>query len=187
MQKCFADRISACSIRIEQIVYWIVTLYVLDVAILGTGDLTKVGGISTRMIFWALAMVLSIPLYIQKRGDIWKNKSALMALLFFVMLAISAVIGLYNKNDTALLLGDIKGFLNLLIVFPMICVFHSKERFTRMLRIMLWAMLILLGVCIFLSYLVMYSSPLDDILYKFINKEGIGILTGITTRSARVF
>ena len=187
MRKSFADRISAHSIGIEKIVYWIVALYVLDVAILGTGDLTKVGGISTRMIFWGLAMVLAIPLYIQKRREIWANKGALLMVLFLGMVAVSAGIGLLNKNNISLLLGDIKGFMNILIVFPMICVMNSKERIIRLMRILLWAMLILFGVCVFLSYLEMYSSPLDTILYKFINKEGIGILTGITTRSARVF
>ena len=43
------------------IVYVAIILYLLDIIVLGSGNLAKIGGISTRMIFFAVALIGTLP------------------------------------------------------------------------------------------------------------------------------
>lgn len=187
MPKNSAQNISANRMWIEKIAYWAVCLYVLDVALLGTGDITKIAGISTRMIFLGIALVMSVPLFMRQYKDILRNKGVLLMGAFLVMMAISAVYGILRPNNMSILIGDVKGYLNILILIPMLCTLNNKERLTRLINLIIWAVVLQCILGIFLSYMEMYPEPLSDFIYEHVNKKGLGILTGITTRSARVF
>ena len=179
--------ISTNRISIETIAYWAVCLYILDVALLGTGDITKIAGISTRMVFLAVALVMSIPLVFRNYKEILRNKGVLLIGAFLVMVAISGIYGILRPNNMSILMGDIKGYLNILILIPMVCTLNNKKRLMHIANLLIWAVVLQCLLAIFLCYLEMYPEPLSDFIYHLVNKEGLGILTGITTRSARVF
>lgn len=187
MPKNFVKSISMNSLWVDKISYWAVVLYVLDVVCLGTGDITKIGGISTRMLFLGIAFITSIPFLIRNYKSYWKNKGVVLIGIFLCAVVISGIYGVLSDNNMSILIGDIKGYLNIFILIPMMCTLRDKERVIKLLKIVIWAVVLQCFVSIFLCYMEMYPKPLSDFIYKLVNKKGLGILTGITTRSARVF
>ena len=171
----------------KQITYIFLCLYVLDVITLGTNDILSVVGVSTRMIFWGISILTSIPVLAKEYKSFLKNKAFLMTLVFVVFVGISVVVGVLNGNYIPILIGDVKGFLHILIVIPMMCVLGDKEKLEKLLKLVLNVVVISCIISVFLSYMEMYPYAIKDFLYRVVNGTGIGLLTGITEYVSRCF
>lgn len=174
-------------ITLDNIIYWAVCLYVLDVILLGTGELTRVAGISSRIVFFAIAFLLSVPAVIKNYKLYLHNKCIWFVVVFMVMVGISAVRGYINGNDMPILTSDVKGFLNILIVFPMIYILSEKEKAIGLLKLILDSSFIMAIISIVLSYFQFFGMPFKYDLYDVAHDLGWASFTPLTETVTRVF
>ena len=87
-------------------------LYMFDVVLLGTGELTKSCGIQSRMIFFGISVLAAVVLILLDLKKYLNNKYLISVLVFMVVIFIAAIRGFVGKQNTTILLSDFKGFLN---------------------------------------------------------------------------
>lgn len=174
-------------ITLDNIIYWAVCLYVLDVILLGTGELTRVAGVSSRIVFFAIAVVASIPAIIKNYEVYLQNKSVWFVVAFMFMVGISMVMGLVNGNYMPILTADVKGFLNILIVFPMIYILSEREKVINLLKLMLNSSFAMAIATIVLSYYQYFGKPFKYELYDVVHDLGWASFTPLTETVTRVF
>ncbi len=115
-------------IVMEMITYISLVLYMFDVVLLGTGELTKSFGIQSRMIFFfGISVLAAVVLILLDLKKYLNNKYLISVLVFMVVIFIAAIRGFVGKTNTTILLSDFKGFLSFLIVFPMMAVMYKKK------------------------------------------------------------
>ena len=178
---------SKLSIILDYVIYWSLCLYMLDVILLGTGELTRIGGISSRMVFFAIAVLASVPGVLKNYKQYLTNKSILFVGVFMVALVLSAGLGLINGNYMPILISDVKGFLNILIVFPMVYILSEKKRTIRMLKMMLTSSFVMAVFCIALSYFMLFEREFKMTIYYWVHKMDWANLTSLSQYATRVF
>lgn len=175
--------------KLEVVVYIAVICYLLDIIILGGGDLTRIFGISSKMIFFAIAVVLSGVMMLFDIKRYITNKSLLTVAAFMIIVALNAVRGMVLSENISMsiLVSDVKGFLNFLMVIPMIYVLNSKERVMRLVKIVTIVLTILAGGVIILGFYNKFPAVIQNILYRFLNENTICGIAGLTANTVRVF
>ena len=175
--------------KIDVIIYVALICYLLDIIILGGGELTRFFGISSKMISFAIAVILSGAMILLDIKNYITNKSLLAVAGFMMIVAINAVRGIFATDgiSVAILISDVKGFLNFLIVIPMVYILNSKERVTKLIKIVTIALTAIAGIVIILSFYLKFPQAIQDIIYKFLNDNTICGLAGLTSNTVRVF
>ena len=169
------------------IVYVAIILYLLDIIVLGSGNLAKIGGISTRMIFFAVALIGTLPNVIANIKKYITNKYCIVIGMFFAYLIITAIVGVLNGNNFSFLITDIKGFLNFLIFIPMLYVLDSKEKVLFILKLLLYVLTGMAVVTLLLSLYPLYSKEMQDVVYNFLNDYRLAIINYLYGDVMRVF
>ena len=156
---------------LKQIAYLAIVLYILDIILLGGGNLTKIGGVSTRILFFAIAVFACIPGMLKDFKRYITNRYCLSVGIFMLFVAVSLAIGILNGNSRMIMITDIKGFLNILIVFPMIYTLDTKEKLMSVLKIMTVMLLGVATVALILSFYMKMPANVQTIVYKFFNSN----------------
>lgn len=171
----------------EMITYISLVLYMFDVVLLGTGELTKNFGIPSRMIFFGISVLAAVVLILLDLKKYLNNKYLISVLVFMVVIFIAAIRGFVGKQNTTILLSDFKGFLNFLIVFPMMAVMYKKNRvisFLKMLCLSLGAVSVL---GIILAFYLQMPLEIRHWAYDFFDGYNICMITELTGRVTRIF
>ncbi len=174
-------------INLSSIVYIALSLYMLDVILLGTGDLFKVEGVSSRIVFFAIAFLGSLPFILKDLKKVLRYNAVSLIVIFGCFVLLAAVYGFLNGNYMPILISDIKGYLNLLIIFPMMYTLYSKESVLKLLKILLNIIFVISIICIILSYFQFFSEDFQVILYRVVHDIGWASLTILTKTATRVF
>jgi len=173
--------------KLEVVVYWAVILYLLDTLFLGSGEIIKQLGFSSRMIFFAVAVLGSIPHCVLNLKAYLKNKYVIMIVIFALIVGINLVRGILLQNNISLMISDVRGFLNYLIIIPMLYVFNNKEKVMRCLKIFIHsATAVSLGALI-LSFYAKFPKPIRMALYTFLNEYVICGMSQISKDVFRIF
>lgn len=171
----------------EYIVYTATIFYLLDIIVLGSGTLTKIGGFSTRMLFFMIALVGTIPNIITNVKKYLSNKYCIVIGLFFIYLIIATVMGIVNGNKISFLINDIRGFLNLWIVIPMIYVFNTKKRVLFVMKLLLYVLTGMAFITLLLSLYPLFSNEMQGVIYSFLNDYSLAIINYLYGDVMRVF
>lgn len=75
----------------EMITYISLVLYMFDVVLLGTGELTKNFGIPSRMIFFGISVLAAVVLILLDLKKYLNNKYLISVLVFMVVIFIAAI------------------------------------------------------------------------------------------------
>ena len=173
--------------KLEVEVYWAVILYLLDTLFLGSGEIIKQLGFSSRMIFFAVAVLGSIPFFVSNFKTYFKNKYIIAIVIFALIVAINLARGILAQNNRTLIISDVRGFLNYLIIIPMLYVFNSKERVLKCLKIFVHsATFVSLGSLI-LSFYAKFPKTVRMTLYSFLNEYVICGMSQISKDVFRIF
>lgn len=174
-------------IVMEMITYISLVLYMFDVVLLGTGELTKSFGIQSRMIFFGISVLAAVVLILLDLKKYLNNKYLISVLVFMVVIFIAAIRGFVGKQNTTILLSDFKGFLNFLIVFPMMAVLYKKNRvisFLKMLSLLLGVVSVL---GIILAFYLQMPLEMRRGAYDFFDGYNICMITELTGKVTRIF
>ncbi len=171
-------------VTIEKIIYVLVCLYFIDIIVFGTGTLTRIGPLSTRIIIGIVAVLFSLPVWIKNK---YKNKCVIAVAVFFIILFIGLVWGVLNNNSYIIMKSDISGFSHMLIVLPMLCCLDSEESVIRLLKIFAGCLNTCAIATIILTFYCKFPEKLAEKIHIFLNSYGIGGISELTGNAVRVF
>lgn len=174
-------------IVMEMITYISLVLYMFDVVLLGTGELTKSFGIQSRMIFFGISVLAAVVLILLDLKKYLNNKYLISVLVFMVVIFIAAIRGFVGKQNTTILLSDFKGFLNFLIVFPMMAVMYKKNRVISFLKMLCLSLGVVSVLGIILAFYLQMPLEIGHWAYDFFDGYNICMITELTGRVTRIF
>lgn len=174
-------------IVMEMITYISLVLYMFDVVLLGTGELTKSFGIQSRMIFFGISVLAAVVLILLDLKKYLNNKYLISVLVFMVVIFIAAIRGFVGKQNTTILLSDFKGFLNFLIVFPMMAVMYKKNRVISFLKMLCLSLGVVSVLGIILAFYLQMPLEIRHWVYDFFDGYNICMITELTGRVTRIF
>lgn len=171
----------------EMITYISLVLYMFDVVLLGTGELTKNFGIPSRMIFFGISVLAAVALILLDLKKYLNNKYLISVLVFMVVIFIAAIRGFVGKQNTTILLSDFKGFLNFLIVFPMMAVMYKKNRVISFLKMLCLSLGVVSVLGIILAFYLQMPLEMRHGAYDFFDGYNICMITELTGKVTRIF
>lgn len=171
----------------EMITYISLFLYMFDVVLLGTGELTKNFGIPSRMIFFGISVLAAVVLILLDLKKYLNNKYLISVLVFMVVIFIAAIRGFVGKQNTTILLSDFKGFLNFLIVFPIMAVMYKKNRVISFLKMLCLSLGVVSVLGIILAFYLQMPLEIRHWAYDFFDGYNICMITELTGRVTRIF
>lgn len=171
----------------EMITYISLFLYMFDVVLLGTGELTKNFGIPSRMIFFGISVLAAVVLILLDLKKYLNNKYLISVLVFMVVIFIAAIRGFVGKQNTTILLSDFKGFMNFLIVFPMMAVMYKKNRVISFLKMLCLSLGVVSVLGIILAFYLQMPLEIRHWAYDFFDGYNICMITELTGRVTRIF
>lgn len=174
-------------IVMEMITYISLVLYMFDVVLLGTGELTKSFGIQSRMIFFGISVLAAVVLILLDLKKYLNNKYLISVLVFMVVIFIAAIRGFVGKQNTTILLSDFKGFLNFLIVFPMMAVLYKKNRVISFLKMLSLSFGVVSVLGIILAFYLQMPLEIRHWAYDFFDGYNICMITELTGKVTRIF
>lgn len=174
-------------IVLEMITYISLVLYMFDVVLLGTGELTKSFGIQSRMIFFGISVLAAVVLILLDLKKYLNNKYLISVLVFMVVIFIAAIRGFVGKQNTTILLSDFKGFLNFLIVFPMMAVLYKKNRVISFLKMLSLSLGVVSVLGIILAFYLQMPLEMRRGAYDFFDGYNICMITELTGKVTRIF
>lgn len=174
-------------IVMEMITYISLVLYMFDVVLLGTGELTKSFGIQSRMIFFGISVLAAVVLILLDLKKYLNNKYLISVLVFMVVIFIAAIRGFVGKQNTTILLSDFKGFLNFLIVFPMMAVLYKKNRVISFLKMLSLSLGVVSVLGIILAFYLQMPLEMRHGAYDFFDGYNICMITELTGKVTRIF
>lgn len=174
-------------IVMEMITYISLVLYMFDVVLLGTGELTKSFGIQSRMIFFGISVLAAVVLILLDLKKYLNNKYLISVLVFMVVIFIAAIRGFVGKQNTTILLSDFKGFLNFLIVFPMMAVMYKKNRVISFLKMLCLSLGVVSVLGIILAFYLQMPLEIRHWAYDFFDGYNMCMITELTGRVTRIF
>ena len=174
-------------IVMEMITYISLVLYMFDVVLLGTGELTKSFGIQSRMIFFGISVLAAVVLILLDLKKYLNNKYLISVLVFMVVIFIAAIRGFVGKQNTTILLSDFKGFLNFLIVFPMMVVLYKKNRVISFLKMLSLSLGVVSVLGIILAFYLQMPLEMRRGAYDFFDGYNICMITELTGKVTRIF
>lgn len=174
-------------IVMEMITYISLVLYMFDVVLLGTGELTKSFGIQSRMIFFGISVLAAVVLILLDLKKYLNNKYLISVLVFMVVIFIAAIRGFVGKQNTTILLSDFKGFMNFLIVFPMMAVMYKKNRVISFLKMLCLSLGVVSVLGIILAFYLQMPLEIRHWAYNFFDGYNICMITELTGRVTRIF
>lgn len=174
-------------IVMEMITYISLVLYMFDVVLLGTGELTKSFGIQSRMIFFGISVLAAVVLILLDLKKYLNNKYLISVLVFMVVIFIATIRGFVGKQNTTILLSDFKGFLNFLIVFPMMAVLYKKNRVVSFLKMLSLSLGVVSVLGIILAFYLQMPLEMRRGAYDFFDGYNICMITELTGKVTRIF
>ena len=169
----------------SKISFVMLVLYFLDILLLGTGAVGRIGFFSTRILFFGLAGLFSLPLIIKDFKYLIKQPYVVVIIVFMLWVTIGAIRGVINGNSLSIIKTDIFGFLNFCILPTMVCVLKNQRRVTILLRCIVTACITMAVLAIILSFFPFF--PNREELYQFLNDTGTAAITVMDGVSTRVF
>ena len=119
----------------------LVMFYVLmaDVCIFGAGKLISLGSLTFRMLLLGLTGLVALPVIFKNIPYLMKNKYTWVIGGFCIWLIISTILGIKNRNATALMITDLKGFLYFALFPIAMCLIRTRQRVERLSKVLMYS------------------------------------------------
>lgn len=176
---------SAFEEKCSKYAFYALILYFADIILLGTGALTKIGPLSTRMLFFGAAGLLSLPVIFKNIKKLIKTPVVIFTVAFFAWMVIGAVIGFSKGNRTDIIMSDFMGYLNLILLPTMLVVLNTKDRIYTLLKAIAYCCAVVSVGAIALSFTNLL--PFRDSMRIWLTEKGLCALSGMTSVAVRVF
>lgn len=172
----------------QRIAEMLVYLFAAECVFGGSGRLLSIGGISIRMMLFALAFVATSPFVWVKKTEILRNPSIIAVVILGVAVLVSTVIGISNKNAFGFIRADVTSFLTLALLPGMFAVIDSRKKIHRLLDVIFYATVAVAAVTAVLHIGLAWMDPKTiNIVNDWINARSLGGFALLATHINRVY
>lgn len=171
--------------RCSQISRVAMALYYMDIILLGTGALTKTGPFSTRILFFAVALLAAVPLMLRRSGKLLKNPFLIAVLAFLLWMCVALVVGYTSGNRRDILKSDVFGFMNLLLLPAALCVLDEKRHLLALMKVIVFSTLAVALAAVVLSFFRFF--PNRGVLDNFGDASGLCSFTSMGGNATRIY
>ena len=172
---------------LDKVAFISICLYFLDVVVLGTGVLTRIGPLSTRIVFAMVSVACVIPIAFSNIKEFLSSKYIVLILLFYIMLLIGFIHGIINQNSYTIIRSDVLGFVHLTMTLPLICCMRTQKRVFTLWNVITYALDMYAIVTILLTFYQMLPNNMVSYIYNILDKSGIGAISTLGGNAVRVF
>lgn len=138
----------------DKIAFALLCVLMVDIGIFGAGKVVYVGPLSFRHALLLALAVAAVPVMLAKWRELAKNPFMWLLFIFFVWVAVTAVIGFFNGHRTSLIITDIKGFMFFVFLPIFLSVLRTKDRAHLVMKLLIASSAVLALICV--ACLVVY-------------------------------
>ncbi len=171
----------------DKLVMALVCILMADCAIFGSGRILSVGPLGFRTILLCLTLLLSVPLILSQFRILLQRRLLWLLGVFFVWLMLQTIVGIRNQNNTSLLLSDLKGFFHFFAVLPCLCVFKTKDRVHRLMRVVMYASAALAAVAFLLLFIYNWAPTAFNRIGILDKDHDITMFAAVSSKIPRLF
>lgn len=169
----------------KKVSFAFILIFLMDILFLGNGAVSAALPVSSRIVWFFLALVSSIPLLIHVRKKLIRNPFLIAVCGYLLWIAINAVRGVLAGNNRAILVQDVKGFLNYCLLPTMLCVLATNVRRETLMKATIWFCAILAVATVAVSYYGFF--PNQPAAYNFFESNGLASISWLKGKVHRVF
>ncbi len=174
--------------RMKWIAEILVYLFAAECVFGGSGRLLSIGGISIRMILFALAFAATAPFVWMKKNELIRNPGIIAVAVFGIVVVFSTVLGLINGNAFGFIRADVTSFLTLALLPGMIAVIDSKKKLHTLLNVVFYAAVAVAAVTTALHIgLAWMDDKTINAVNDWINARSLGGFAMLATHINRVY
>ena len=168
----------------EMLVY----LFAAECVFGGSGRLLAIGGISIRMIFFALAFIATLPFVWIKKNELIRNPGIIAVVIFGIAILFSTVLGLINGNAFGFVRADVTSFLTIALLPGMVAVLDSRKKLHTLLDVVFYASFAVAAVTTILHIgLAWMDDKTINAVNDWINARSLGGFAMLATHINRVY
>ena len=166
----------------------LVYLFAAECVFGGSGRLLSIGGISIRMILFALAFCATAPFAILKWKELLRNPTIIAAVVLGVAVVVSTGIGLLNGNAFGFIWADISSFLTLALLPGMFAVMDEEKKLHKLLDVVFYASVAVAAVTTALHIGLAWMDDVTiNLVNDWINARSLGGFAMLATHINRVY
>lgn len=163
-------------------------LYVLDIILFGSGLVTMVySPISSRFLFFAVAIIAALPRLWERKRELIKNKSIILFAIFLFYAAVMGVYGYLNGNRVDFIIADLGGYINIAILPVMMVMLETKEKINTFLKFVFCGALFIALLSFLFSFMRFFPQGISSYLMNRLTIYEISQLTYLSGNVTRVF
>ncbi len=155
--------------RLDKLSGFIISVLLLEVFLLGSGQFVSYNGMSLRMAFYSLALTYFILYFFAGR----KVRSEILwfSLVYALMLVFSSLIGFVNGADINLIIQNLKSLLYGFIILPLSILIRKEETVFLIVKLLRFS-----GLLLALSFLILLAAMVFgflnfDVFYQMASSE----------------
>ena len=154
----------------------------------GSGRLLAIGGISIRMIFFALAFIATLPFVWIKKNELIRNPGIIAVVIFGIAVLFSTVLGLINGNAFGFVRADVTSFLTIALLPGMVAVLDNRKKLHTLLDVVFYASVAVAAVTTILHIgLAWMDDKTIHAVNDWINARSLGGFAMLATHINRVY
>lgn len=172
----------------DKLSVWALSLFVLECAVGSSGRWLSFGGISIRMVLFAVCFLLTLPAVFSQLRSVCRIPGVICTVLFGVYLVIAAVIGWRMGNSINFITADISSFLTLALLPGFLVTVCTKERVRKMMDMVFYGALVLGIVTTVLHFFFAFAQNWHiNGINRWLNDHSMGGLAGMSTGVSRIY
>ncbi len=174
--------------KIKKAAWLLMLVFFTDVCIFGGGRIVDFGYVSFRMIVFAAAFILSLPLVFRNRKRLAGSSFVVITVAFGAVMVIWSVYGWINGNPPENIRSDITSCLTLALLPGLLCVADDKTKAVRLADVVFYSSLVLAFAVIILQFALPHGDSQAKIsLDSYLNSSQVGGFVALQTGTYRVY
>ena len=167
--------------------FCLVTIFILDNALLGGGKLLAYRGFSLRNLIALVLFVVQIPIVIKNRDLLRSNIFICWLITFLIVFTVGAIRGLLSGNSVQLIAYDVRmyAYITLLPIFMLVV--NNKSRISIIFKSIFIISTLLSCFSLILQIIFVYFPEFASHIYNWNNVSMLGIITPGNKNVYRIF
>lgn len=174
--------------KTDRLGFGLLMAFVAECTLGSSGRWLAIGGVSIRMVLFALCFVATLPALCSRLKQTMRRPHVALAILFGVDLAAMAIVGWRQGNALAFIKADVTSFLTLALLPGFLATVRTKERVERLVDCLIASACTLALVTAIMHYVLAFlTDEQTATLSQWLNDTSMGGLFTLTTGVQRVY
>lgn len=163
-------------------------VYVAECVLGGSGRWFSFGGLSIRMVLFAVCFVLTLPSLLQQIRSLYKIPQIILCVLLGIYLIIAAFIGVKLGNNPAFIKADITSFMALALLPGYLSVIRNNKNVLLICSVLFYSALALGIITTGIHFYLAFASHSGlNAVNDWLNNHSMGGLAKMSTGLQRIY